>query len=99
MERQNVTRVELAERLGITRQQVTNFLNTPSNTTLKTVVRFARALGLDVSVKLQRPVTMTTEMKPKRTHWQPPALPAATSAMSDVRHGGDMSDEYRKAAT
>ena len=55
MEEQGVTRSELAERMGVARQRVTNFLNTPSNTTLLTIVRFAEALGLAVDVEIKMP--------------------------------------------
>ncbi len=48
MEAQGITRRELAARLGVSPQYVTKFLNTPSNTTLLQVVRFAHALGLEV---------------------------------------------------
>jgi transcriptional regulator with XRE-family HTH domain len=53
MEEQGISRSELAERMGVARQRVTNFLNTPSNTTLQTVVRFAEALGLCVEVAVK----------------------------------------------
>ncbi len=52
MDRLGMTRTELAQRLGVSRQYVTNFLNAPGNTTLKQVVRFAVAVGLDVQVTL-----------------------------------------------
>lgn len=52
MEEQDVSRVELAGRLGVVRQRVSNFLNTPSNTTLLTIVKFAQALGLNVKVEI-----------------------------------------------
>ena len=48
MDAQGITRRELADRLGVSPQYVTKFLNTPGNTTLLQIVRFAQALGLDV---------------------------------------------------
>jgi len=53
MEHQGISRSELANRLGVSRQYITNFLNTPTNTTLKSVVEFAVALGLEPHVRLQ----------------------------------------------
>ncbi len=50
MDEQGITRSELANRLGVSRQYVTNFLNTPTNTTLKSIVQFAQAVGLEVSL-------------------------------------------------
>lgn len=50
---QGISRSELAERLGVTRQYVTKFLNTPQNTRLETIVQFATALGLTVDVSLR----------------------------------------------
>lgn len=99
MERQNVTRAELADRLGVKRQQITNFLNTPGNTTLKTIVRFANALDLDVSVELQHPVTMTAEVKPDLRQWQTPVSSATTAAMPLSLQGSETTDGYREAAT
>ena len=53
MDRQDITRSQLADRLGVSRQYITNFLNTPTNTTLKSVVEFAVALKLQPHVRLQ----------------------------------------------
>lgn len=52
MDQQGITRTELADRLGVSRQYITNFLNTPQNTTLKQIVRFANAVGLEVAMSL-----------------------------------------------
>jgi len=52
MDEQGMKRKELAERLGVSPQYVTKFLNTPENTTVYQVVRFAQAVGLDVEVLL-----------------------------------------------
>lgn len=53
MQEQDVSRSELADRLGVSRQYISNFLNTPSNTTLKTIVEMAQALDLEVEVTLK----------------------------------------------
>ena len=56
MERRNMTRKDLAAKLGVSPQYVTKFLNTPSYTSILQVVRFARAVGLEVEVRVgQRP--------------------------------------------
>ena len=71
MEHQGITRSELANRLGVSRQYVTNFLNTPANTTLKSIVQFAQAVGLEVSLE-QRP----TDRVGRESHpqvWEQPA--------------------------
>ena len=52
MDEQGMKRKELAARLGVSPQYVTKFLNTPENTTVYQVVRFAQAVGLDVEVSL-----------------------------------------------
>ena len=52
MERQGMTRSDLARRAGVPRQVVTRFLNTPANTTVLTIARFAQALGMEVQLNL-----------------------------------------------
>ena len=52
MERQGVTRTELAERLGTTPAYVTKILRGRVNFTLATMVRLARALGSELHVRL-----------------------------------------------
>jgi transcriptional regulator with XRE-family HTH domain len=47
MEEQGLSQAELAQRIGVKRQFVNRFLNTPQNTTLRTIVRLATALGLE----------------------------------------------------
>jgi transcriptional regulator with XRE-family HTH domain len=49
MERQGITAAELARRMNRSRQYVSRFLEGPGNTTILTIVRFAQALGLEVS--------------------------------------------------
>jgi|SRR6185295_2666342 len=52
MERQGITRTELARRLGATPAYVTKILRGKVNFTLATMVRLARALGSDLHVQL-----------------------------------------------
>jgi transcriptional regulator with XRE-family HTH domain len=52
MKNQGINRAELAKRLNVERQYVTQFLNNPTNTTLLTIVRFAQALNVDVATLL-----------------------------------------------
>jgi transcriptional regulator with XRE-family HTH domain len=66
MEAQGMTRKELAEKLDVSPQYVTKFLNTPENTSVYQVVRFAQAVGLDVEVLL-RPHREQSEDNAKRT--------------------------------
>jgi transcriptional regulator with XRE-family HTH domain len=55
MERQGVTRTELARRLGATPAYVTKILRGKVNFTLATMVRLARALDGEVHVQLTGP--------------------------------------------
>ena len=60
MEKQGMTRRELAERLGVKPQYVSRFLNTPTNTSLYQVVRFAQAVGLKLEyTRLEESATAT----------------------------------------
>ncbi len=52
-EEQGLTPAERSERIGAHRQFVNRFLNTPHNTTLRTVVRLATALGLEFTYELK----------------------------------------------
>lgn len=64
MERQGITRTELAQRLGASPAYVTKILRGKVNFTLATMVRLARALGTEVHVQLASPVPATA----KRAH-------------------------------
>jgi transcriptional regulator with XRE-family HTH domain len=44
------TQAQLAARLGVTKGRVSQVLNHPGNITLRTIVEYARALGLKVAV-------------------------------------------------
>jgi len=52
MEAKGLTRRELANKLGVTPQYVTKFLNSTENTSVHQLVRFAQALGMDVRLSL-----------------------------------------------
>ncbi len=71
MERQGMKRKELAQRLGVSPQYVTKFLNTPENTTIYQVVRFAHAVGLDVKISLS-PGPATFTASPAADKWSSP---------------------------
>ena len=55
MERQGITRIELARRLGTSPANVTKILRGKVNFTLATMVRLARALGAELHVQLSGP--------------------------------------------
>jgi len=52
MERQGITRTELAQRLGATPAYVTKLLRGKVNFTLATMLRLARALGTELTIDL-----------------------------------------------
>ena len=52
MEKQNLTKTAVAERMHTTRSAVDNALNPAYNTSISTVERFARALGKRISISL-----------------------------------------------
>jgi transcriptional regulator with XRE-family HTH domain len=55
LQRRGMSQADLARRLGVTPQYISEFLNTPENTTLKQIVRFAQAVGLETEVALREP--------------------------------------------
>lgn len=50
MEREKVTKTELAERLGVTQAMVSKLLNGNRNLTVKTLVNVAEALNVEVDI-------------------------------------------------
>lgn len=48
MQRQGIKKKELAERMGVTPQRLSNMLNTQSNMTLKSIAQFELALGIRI---------------------------------------------------
>ena len=45
-----ITQNEIAKRLGVTKERVSQILNEPGNITLDNIVKYARALGMKVSI-------------------------------------------------
>lgn len=66
MEEQEVSRSELAERMGVSRAYITKLLRGEGNTTLRTLVRIALALGLRPQVSFVEPEPMDDEAQPAR---------------------------------
>ena len=62
MEKQGMSRSELARRAGVTRQVLTRFLNTPANTTVLTLARLAQALDLELQLNLAEPRTASSPL-------------------------------------
>ncbi len=50
MDKLPMSQADLAEKLGIGESAVSQILNNPSNLTLKTIIRYTRALGMKVSL-------------------------------------------------
>ena len=50
MEKLNMPQVELAKKLGVTESSVSQVLSNSGNITLKTIIKYARAVGLKVSL-------------------------------------------------
>lgn len=103
MEEQGITRAALADRLGVSRQYITKFLNTPANTTLQSIVRFANAVGLAVDVS----VTPKARQGATPTDWHRPEQSWPVPAFQEARHlrllpssfeGGEETDEPREVA-
>ena len=80
MDEQGMKRKELAERLGVSPQYVTKFLNTPENTSVYQIVRFAQAVGLDVEVSLSHREESSEETDESATRDEPAAEITAASA-------------------
>lgn len=85
MIRKNIKRVELAERLGTSRAWVTKLLDGQENMTLKTMVRVASALDMDVKVSLKKrsPGAATTVRSPKLE--QPKPKPSSKKRSAAAR--------------
>lgn len=64
LQRRGMSQADLARKLGVTPQYISEFLNTPENTTLKQIVRFAQAVGLEAEVSLREP-DCTEEARPE----------------------------------
>ena len=53
-QKQRVTQVELAKRIGMTQPQLSNLESMANSPSLKTINRYAAGLGLDVGIKLTK---------------------------------------------
>ena len=71
MERQGMTRTELAKRLGSSPAYVTKLLRGKVNFTLATMVRLARALGTELTARLSSD-SMRPALQAKRDEASPP---------------------------
>lgn len=60
MQRQGIKKKELAERMGVTPQRLSNMLNTQSNMTLKSIAQFELALG--IRIEFNASPSFTTEI-------------------------------------
>ena len=93
MERQKLSRSELAKRMGVRRQYITQFLNTPTNTTLLTIARFAKALNVDFATLLSGAVEGTQRVPSARTmpalEWWLPATPQGLASERTAGSGAD----------
>lgn len=72
MNRRGMNRADLARQLEVSPQYISEFLNTPHNTTLKQIVRFAAAVGLDVAVSLsaRESTQIPAPSSPEATDWK-----------------------------
>ena len=53
-QKQRVTQVELAKRIGMTQPQLSNLESMANSPSWNTITRYAAGLGLDVSIKLTK---------------------------------------------
>lgn len=75
MEEQGVSRADLAQRLGVSRQYVTKVLNGMPNLTLRTMVEIAAALGRQVRIGLEVPAQATPPRTQALTTEKPASMP------------------------
>ena len=54
MDRQGLSKKELAEKMGISQSRLSNLLNTQPNMTLETIAQFELALNVNMSFELER---------------------------------------------
>ena len=64
MQRQGIKKKELAERMGVTPQRLSNMLNTQSNMTLKSIAQFELAHGNRIEINASP--SFTTEIPYRR---------------------------------
>jgi transcriptional regulator with XRE-family HTH domain len=80
MDRQQITRAELARRLGTSPAYVTKILRGDANFTLETMVKIARALDTELRLALSPPTTPSRQSAPRR-----PAGHPTVARASEVR--------------
>jgi transcriptional regulator with XRE-family HTH domain len=61
-----LSQTELGKLAGVSQQQIAKLESPDENPSLETLSKVARALGLEVSVGLERPDTMPSASAPKR---------------------------------
>lgn len=54
MDRQGLSKKELADKMGVSQSRLSNLLNTQPNMTLETIAQFELALGVSISFELER---------------------------------------------
>lgn len=90
MEKQNITRKELAERMGVPQSRLSKLLNTQPNMTLETIASFELALNMRIDFQVN---TMFPNTNDVRVRFIP-------EARSDWRHNGTLhSQEVLKATS
>ncbi len=62
MDRQGLSKKELAERMGVSQSRLSNLLNTQPNMTLETIAQFELALNVNMSFELERDNGSSTEI-------------------------------------
>lgn len=61
MDRQGMTRADLARQIGVSRGYITKVLRGSGNVTLETMVKLARAVGCELDVRLQPAFLMRSD--------------------------------------
>jgi transcriptional regulator with XRE-family HTH domain len=100
MERQQVSRTQLAAKLGASPAYITKILRGNANFTLRSMVRIARALGLAVRARLVHPdaATVTPFERIRRltlVSQTSPEFPATAPGFADIEVTDTSPDERR----
>lgn len=62
MDRQGLSKKELAEKMGVSQSRLSNLLNTQPNMTLETIAQFELALDVNVSFELESANACSSEI-------------------------------------
>lgn len=62
MDRQGLSKKELAEKMGVSQSRLSNLLNTQPNMTLETIAQFELALGVNMSFELEKNNSHSSEI-------------------------------------